>query len=57
MDSKVPVQMNSDQQIGMMEDVVERMVAAVRDGDYVTPMKLCWWCNKADTGTEHPPQG
>jgi hypothetical protein len=36
MDSKVPVQTNVDQQIVMMQDLVERAVAARRDGDYVT---------------------
>jgi hypothetical protein len=45
MDSKVPVQMNSDQRIVMMEDLVERMVAAVGDGDYVTfeMLKKQYW--------------
>jgi hypothetical protein len=53
MDSKVPVQMNVDQQIVMMADVVERAVAARRDGDYVTFKMLLkqYWEMELDLNT------
>jgi hypothetical protein len=53
MDPKVPVQMNTDQRIVMMQDLVERMVSAVRDGDYVTfeMLKKQYWEMELDLNT------